>query len=160
MTYSGRYAEVLAAAREYMTGHHAHHIESHDAVHALAVKLGVPTRGGQAGDRFAAQVRRAMNALTAEGVLVKIPRNGYHPGGSQEPNTAWYTPGAYAAAVKRAQRRDQERLAAQARWESVIDRLAGLGFMGAASQGDSVTLDLADWEDLLQLLELGKDIRA
>lgn len=102
-------------------------------------------------DSYCNRVRRAADALTAEGSLIKVGRGQVLPSGASIGNASWYyTPQAYEAALsqRRAQRLRQEQ--EDARWADVRETLMRHGY----TMDDSHRLPLGEWEKLLSATRL------
>lgn len=97
--------------------------------------------------RFEGRVKRALDALSGAGTLVKVPAGGLLPDGSRLTNreVRYYSPGAYEAARAEGERAHAERIAAARRWADVSIRLAKVGI---EMDGDH-RLSLGDWDRLL-----------
>jgi hypothetical protein len=146
------YSDVLQHARVYAAGHTHGYMDSFRAADEIARMMNVPTRGGAPDGRFARQVVRALNALAAEGTLVKIPRGDYHPGGAYENAAAWYTKDAYAAAMLAAQEAREEQIAVENRWEDVHEALHAAGLPARGIRRGPPGLELDGWEQLAAIL--------
>lgn len=112
---------------------------------ACATAAGVGLAEAQ--KRWSGQVRRAMDRLAGEGLLVKVGKGQRTPDGSYASNTVYYySPGAYAAEEERTARALVKAEATRRRWEKIRWRL---------QEGPGVRLDsegrlFADsWELLL-----------
>lgn len=98
--------------------------------------------------RWAGRVRGAMNALAADGTLVKVSRGSRTPGGALTRNTAYYyTPEAFKAEAEQARQKAAEALSREERWGAVRQRLWNGTGLALLPQG-AMTLD--NWEKLLE----------
>jgi hypothetical protein len=165
MNWATSYQDVLAATHAWVTDPATGgYVESWRAYDAVAGKLGV-SRYAQRGDasgrvvsvqRFDGQVKRALDALASEGVLVKAGRNVPGPGGSTASNQAarYWTPEKYSADEKAEQERQAAQRERAQRWAAVHDALVTLGITPRGDdygyeRGRRVHVELADFELLL-----------
>lgn len=164
MNWATSYQDVLAATHAWVTDPATGgYVESWRAYDAVADKLGV-SRYAQRGDasgrvvsveRFDGQVKRALDALASEGVLVKAGRNVPGPGGSTASNQAarYWTPEQYANDEKDELERQAAARARAQRWAAVHDQLVALGITPSGDygyeRGRKVHITLSDFELLL-----------
>jgi hypothetical protein len=154
------YADVVEATRtailDYI-GEHGLCIETWRAEHVVARQFG---HDGyyHPGAKFAGQVKRALNQLAADGVLVKVGRGEQYPSGS----TAWvhpayFTPESFAEAERRATESQDAEDAEQARWDRVSAILTAQGFEhtpGSVGEGSVlIAATLEAWEALAARLD-------
>lgn len=98
-------------------------------------------------ESWTGRVRRALDKLADDGLIVKVKRDGRLPDGSCASGTTYYSHKAYAEAEDKAQARRTAAEVEAATWRQIRDRLASGPGVQLAPSG---TLSLDDW---LQLLE-------
>lgn len=142
------YSIVLQVTREMMAAEGF--IESWRAPWAAAARFGWDNHFDP-GDKFGAQVKRALDMLSSEGALVKIGRSQHHPSGAFESHASYYTAESYAAAVQEAQAKHAAWEAIALRWAAVRDELDARGFSAEGDRGGPVVLSLDQWEELVKI---------
>lgn len=111
-------------------------------------------------DKLWNQVRRALDELSgSQGVLVKVGRGQYHPGGFSERGATYYPMANYerADAAAKAAFRERDELAAA--WVDVHARLEALGLSPISTKGQPATLDLDSWQHLLSMLDTSQAVQ-
>jgi len=143
---SANYADVEWAVRKLADGY-GHRIEAPGITQEIASELGVSVRYTDQFSRLTAQIRRALNKMTAEGLLVK----------ESDGNSASYcTPEVRAKRLAERAARDWATEANRQRLREVRSHLSALrlagGVIDMTSCGDgSVTLNLDTAERLTDL---------
>jgi hypothetical protein len=159
-----KYQEVLAATREYMgkVPDDAKAIEVSSAYWDIGGVMHVSLRQQETrqdaveAERFHTQVRRALDELAAEGVLVKIGKGDRNIRGYLQTTPQYYTQAQHEHAVAREQARRSEARTATNRWEEIYDKLESRGIPTQSwNRGKPVVLDLAGWDMLLEQLAKG-----
>lgn len=104
---------------------------------------------------LSAQVRRAMDTLSGEGTLVKVPRGEKAPDGIRDMRQVrYFTPAAYEAAEEARAAREERAAAAERRQEAVHDRLCQAGVRPLTRRGAVPQLSLEDWEHVAEVLRI------
>lgn len=162
-----KFRDVLAAARK-LAMVSVDVIEPWRFTAEVAEGLGLTrTVGVYAGRRewygFQAQVRRALNTLTDEGVLIKVGRGELGPDGTTGSHSEmrFYRPEVHARIMLETTERAAAESEAQRRMDVIRVRLAALGFLSEVSPAGSVmspagrvTLTLDAWDLLLDMAAL------
>ena len=149
------YADVLAATREHVAGDDKPFMETFIVYWAVGKALDVDLHNQRTmnlrrdADRLYGQVARAMNAMAAEGTLVKVSKRDRHPDGSGSRLPAYYKPEQFEQARQEAARARAKYDAEQTRWIEIFDELQRFGFISLEARGRPVRLSPGDWETLL-----------
>jgi len=129
------------------------HAESYQLLDAVAEKLNSSrdaTPGGwqqnRVHERYTGRVKRALDALAAEGDLVRVGSQEGLPDGTNPGGVHYYTPEAFAAAQEKRDKRYAEAQAAKVRWDLVANRLDAV----EVHLNKDGSLSLEDWEHLLE----------
>lgn len=142
------YAEVLEAVGRCALVHPRPPEVEWSFTSAVAAELDVSADSGRTGswDRFAGQVRRALNRLAEQGTLVKV---------TEGRSTRFYRPEELEQR-RAAARQANEQVAAQVTlWVRIREELAVYGYVSETPPGQPVTLSAGDWQRLLQVLNTG-----
>lgn len=107
-------------------------------------------RAERAREKYFSRVKRALEELVADGLLIKVGRGGRTPEGRHLGNTVYYyTPEQYAQDQRAAADRQQIAVATTARWTIIEERLfRGPGVVLDPKRAGGLTL--SHWEQLLQ----------
>lgn len=106
-------------------------------------------RFGAVYDRFTGRVKRALDKLAADGVLVRYGDGDRLPNGNTNYRSVrYYTPEAVREAETERDRKQAALDAISQRWDAVSGKLANLGYFWSGD-GTDHKLSLADWEQLL-----------
>lgn len=113
---------------------------------------------GQAWDRFAAQVKRALDKMASINggqVLRKAGAGKTGPDGREvyRNEVRWYTPAAWDQAARQAAVQQEAKQAEAARWDAIGDRLHAAGVEFRQYRGGAPEMNLEGWESLLNLAE-------
>jgi len=140
------YADVERAVRKLADGYE-HGIEAPGITQSIASELGTSVRYTDQFSRLTAQIRRALNKMTDEGLLVKE---------SDGNSAAFYTLEYQTKRLAARKAREAETEAARQRLREVRSHLAALGLAGGVTamtsyNGGSVTLSLDAMEKLVGL---------
>jgi hypothetical protein len=147
-----RYADVLAAVREY-TGARAG--QGTFTMSRVILDVGRVLNGtARWDDPTSWQVRRALNALSAgpDAPLVKVPRGTYGPDGRRALHTAiFWEPAAWDAALAEFGTWQADKTAVREAWERVYDIVTRSGITPVSERGRPVQVPLSGWAALLGL---------
>jgi hypothetical protein len=151
-------AEIKAAVAALMPG--LGQAESWQILETVAQRLGsskMATPGGYQHnavlDRYVGRVKRALDALAADGVLVRVGAKDQPPDGTSPGDVHYYTPEAYAAAKSW----NEERLAAlkaQAEYKDELRTRLRKAGIEMGDSGNFVSVPLTDMKHLLDLAGL------
>lgn len=143
-------AEIKQAVAELMPGHGW--AETYMLLGEVAEHLGSSQHNYPAGytgrvvaRRYSGRVKRAMDKLAGEGVLVKAGKDDPKPDGTNNNSVYYYTREAWDAAAARGRQRLAEAEVLEARWERVQARLGELEIL--MPRRGRLTIDA--WEQLL-----------
>jgi len=146
-------AEIKTAVAALMPGQGG--TQSHQLAHAVAKHLdsslqAVPQgwSGTKVINRYASRLKRALDLLAGDGVIVKVPAGHRLPSGESQGmrEVRYYTPEGFAAAKEEGEKRRAEALAVEARWDVVRRRLGAVD----VNLRPNGSLYLVDWEHLLE----------
>ena len=174
MTYAGMkraeipFAEVDAAVHACKTASAdgVFHVDT-AMIRDIAERVGFdqretqyPWQAGKAWDRFAGQIKRALDKMaSANGgcLLRKAGAGTTGPDGREvyRDQVRWYTPDAWAAAERAAADQAAADQAADQHRGRVRGRLAALGIIATSSGREDVAVTLDSWDALLDLAEGG-----
>lgn len=133
------------------------HAEVHHVLWYVAEKLGSGSKavpqgysGTRVQERYLGRVKRAMDALAEEGVLVRVGAKDRPPDGTSPGTVSYWTPEAYQEAKSESEKRRREGQAQAFRNDRIHSRLRAAGI--AVLPDGSLRPD--DWEHLLDLAGL------
>lgn len=133
------------------------HAESHHVVWTVAEKLDSSSQavpqgysGNRVQERYIGRVKRALDALAAEGTLVRVGAQESPPDGTSPGSVHYYTPEAFAAAKARSEQREAEALTEKVRWERIAVRLLAAD----VTLRKDGSLSAESWERLLEVTGL------
>jgi hypothetical protein len=133
------------------------HAESHHLLDAVAEKLDSSRNATPGGfqhtrdlERYFARVKRALDALAAEGTLIRVGSKERPPDGTSPGSVHYYTPEAFAAAKARSEQREAGALTEKVRWERIAVRLLAAD---VTLRRDG-SLSAESWERLLEVTGL------
>lgn len=167
VTGAGRFpvSQVRGAVRLYVDNHPDGRIALWRAYDGVGKALGlepdweaVPSTSMEYGrvTRIRGQIIRALDALYAEDVLVKIGKGKTGPDGHELDYPVYWTRAAYDAAAEAERIKTERHDARIARWERVHDIVTGMGlentnyrYNGDSARGRQVHLGIDDFEKLL-----------
>jgi hypothetical protein len=143
------YRTILALLREWVETQDQY-FDAWGPRWGLASKVdGAYNNHGNLQSGYCAQVMRALNALTDEGVLVKRTGNGRDP--------HFWTAEAYARHEQNMEQAAEKHQAQKERWDTAYARLAEEGFTGQVS-GFSVTFGVETVECLADRLRRSRHL--
>lgn len=129
------------------------HAEAYQVLDPVAEKLDSSrdaTPGGwqhnRVLERYFGRVKRALDALAADGALIRVGAKERPPDGTSPGDVHYYTPDAFAAAKARSEKAEAEALAVNLRWDLLAGRLDAV----EVRLRPNGSLTLEDWEHLLE----------
>lgn len=138
------YAEVLEAVRAAVPVSKRPPEAEWSFLREVAGALDLGTDTGTSWDRFTGQVRRALNKLADEGVLVKA---------AEGRGVRFYRPDEWRQLEGQREREAAGQQVQLALWGRLHDELGLHGFLSTAPRGKPVSLAAGDWLRLLQVLD-------
>jgi hypothetical protein len=101
-------------------------------------------------ERYLGRVKRALDAIAADGTLIRVGSKERPPDGTSPGDVHYYTPDAFAAAKARSEKREAEALTEKVRWERIAVRLLAAD---VTLRRDG-SLSAESWERLLEVTGL------
>jgi hypothetical protein len=133
------------------------HAEAYQVLDPVAEKLDSSrdaTPGGwqhnRVLERYFGRVKRALDAIAADGALIRVGSKERPPDGTSPGGVHYYTPDAFAAAKARSEKAEAEALTEKVRWERIAVRLLAAD----VTLHRDGSLSAESWERLLEVTGL------
>jgi hypothetical protein len=148
---------VLAYVSNFPAG--AGYFEAVEAARTVGSRFGLDLDTICVADRveFLQQVKGVLDSLADERALVRVGNGEVHPSGATVYSVCYYPVRNYAQAHRNAVDQQAERKALAARWGVVRNVLTDIGFPVSSLPGQPITMELADWEHLADVLRCWLD---